>query len=101
MGVAVSINPFSTKYFLIAWRASWHREELSIALSEDDTRTWAEPVAISRQKDGQIGYPFIFEPGELWITAGLTWIKEWVGTFFPFRVRIDEEEFFARMVKEK
>jgi sialidase-1 len=51
--------------------ASWHREELSLAFSKDDAKTWTKPVVIARQPQvGQsLGYPYIFErrPGELWV----------------------------------
>ena len=56
---------------LSAEKASWHREELSLAFSEDDGKTWSEPVVILRIKGGGPSYPYIFEhePGELWITT--------------------------------
>ncbi len=49
--------------------ASWQREELSLALSADDTKTWSKPVVIARAPGGSLAYPHIFErrPGELWI----------------------------------
>ena len=49
--------------------ASWHREELSLAFSEDDGRTWTEPVVILRVEGGGPSYPYVFErvPGELWV----------------------------------
>src|SRR5262249_52846042 len=48
-----------------------HREELSIALSEDDGKTWTKPVVIARQKKKSLAYPSIFEyqPGEIWLTT--------------------------------
>jgi hypothetical protein len=51
--------------------ASWHREELSLAFSENDGKRWSEPVVILRIKGGGPSYPYIFEqkPGELWITT--------------------------------
>lgn len=69
---------------------SWHREELSIAFSEDDGKTWSKPVVIARKLPAavtardldrcQMAYPFIFEarPGELWICVAQTgkfWIQ--------------------------
>lgn len=73
--------------------ASNHREELSIAFSEDDGYTWSDPRVIAkidrRRKMGpplrRISYPYLFEinPGELWITTmqgGL-------------RVKLNEEDF--------
>lgn len=46
-----------------------HREELSLAFSEDDGRTWTEPAVIAKQKGNWLAYPRVFEirPGELWI----------------------------------
>jgi hypothetical protein len=76
--------------------ASWHREELSIAFSEDDAKTWIKPVVIGRQKGGQLSYPFVFErrPGELWITAGFAFKKGWSDPL-PFRVKIREKDFIG------
>jgi len=50
---------------------SWHREELSLAFSEDDGKTWTKPIVIARQRGAWLSYPSIFErrPGELWITT--------------------------------
>jgi hypothetical protein len=52
--------------------ASWHREELSIAFSEDEGQTWSAPAIIARRKHGWIAYPYVFEraPGLLWIFTG-------------------------------
>lgn len=48
-----------------------HRLELSMKLSDDDGRTWTEPVVIARTTSGWLAYPYLFEarPGELWITT--------------------------------
>ncbi len=48
-----------------------HRLELSIKFSNDDGRTWTDPVVIARIKKGSLAYPYLFEarPGELWITT--------------------------------
>ncbi len=48
-----------------------HREELSIAFSEDDGRTFGDPVVIARRRRAWLSYPRIFEnrPGELWLTT--------------------------------
>ena len=53
---------------------SWHRSELSLAFSNDDAKTWSEPVVIAREPGGALGYPYLFErqPGELWMTTHLT-----------------------------
>lgn len=52
--------------------ASNHREELSIAFSEDEGESWTWPQVFAVDRDNRISYPKIFErrPGELWITTG-------------------------------
>jgi sialidase-1 len=52
--------------------ASWHREELAIAFSDDDGKTWSKPVVIAREPGKWLSYPHVYEhrPGELWITTG-------------------------------
>ncbi len=59
--------------------ASNHREELSIAFSDNDGKTWSKPKVIAKSYKIQnsdttkawIAYPYIFEakPGELWVTT--------------------------------
>ena len=48
-----------------------HREELSIAFSDDDGATWNKPVVIARQAKKWLAYPYVFEqkPGHLWLTT--------------------------------
>ena len=56
------------------------REELSVAFSHDDTKTWSEPVIVAARytKSGdpwatnQVSYPLFceIEPGVYWITSG-------------------------------
>jgi hypothetical protein len=71
--------------------ASWHREELAIALSADDGRTWTKPLVIARQPGGQLSYPYLFErrPGELWLLAGFAFQDGWKEPL-PLRVKLDE-----------
>jgi sialidase-1 len=74
--------------------ASWHREELSIATSGDDGRTWSRPLVIARLRGGQLSYPHVTErrEGELWITAGFAsrrWFNE---EPVPLGVRIFEDD---------
>ena len=54
-----------------ATRASNYREELSIAFSEDDCKTWTQPRVVLRMVGGNPSYPFLFEPapGKLWLTT--------------------------------
>ena len=48
-----------------------HREELSLAFSDDDGKTWSKPVVIARQSGKWLAYPYVFEaqPGRLWLTT--------------------------------
>ncbi len=55
-----------------------HREELSLAFSEDHGETWSDPAVIARsrlpgdsKKSRWIAYPYVFEyqSGELWLTT--------------------------------
>ncbi len=61
-----------------ATAVSNHRQELSIALSNDDGTTWTDPVVIAHKNNQPgggskhwISYPYVFEhkAGELWITT--------------------------------
>ncbi len=49
------------------------REELSIAFSGDDARTWSKPVVIAASygPGGRVSYPYLYERklGELWVTT--------------------------------
>jgi len=61
------------------------REELSLAFSEDDGKTWSKPVVIGRdptppgerESAHRLSYPYLFErrPGELWITVMQGWLR--------------------------
>jgi hypothetical protein len=50
-------------------QASWQREELALAFSDDDGKTWTKPAIVARGK--RIAYPYLFErrPGVLWVTS--------------------------------
>lgn len=60
-------------------RSSNHREELSIAFSEDEGGTWTKPRIIAKSYEVQnqdigdawLSYPYCLEinPGELWVTT--------------------------------
>ena len=77
--------------------ASWHREELSIALSDDDGGTWSRPLVIARLRGGQVSYPHVIErrEGELWITAGFASLKWFNEDPVPFGVYIRESDLLA------
>lgn len=75
--------------------ASWHREELSIAFS-DDGFDWSEPVVVAKQPGGQLSYPYIFEPepGVLWVVAGFAFKKSWEDPW-PLRLELREKDFIV------
>lgn len=72
------------------------REQLSLAFSEDDGRTWTEPVVLAydpmqpghKEPDHRLSYPYVYEriPGELWVTTMQG----------PLRIRLREDDFFRR-----
>ena len=68
---------------------SWHRQELSIAFSEDDGQSWTKPVVIARREDAgeesELAYPHIFEP-----RPGVIWLGTEHG---KLRIELNEEEF--------
>lgn len=85
-----------------------YRGEMSVAFSEDEGKTWSEPVVIAKTDPGgyraagvggtnpvmpnrEVSYPFAFEiaPGEIWITSRRG----------PVRVKIYEKD-FLRPVKK-
>lgn len=47
------------------------REELSVAFSSDEGKTWTPPLVIAKNPSGRVSYPYMFEskPGVLWITT--------------------------------
>lgn len=71
---------------------SWYREELSLALSDDDGVTWSRPVVVARQPGGQLSYPHLLErrPGELWVCAGFAFRGNWEDPQ-PLRLRVREQ----------
>ena len=84
--------------------ASWYREELSLAFSEDDGKSWTKPLLIAReQKGGQLSYPYIFErrPGELWLAAGFARPKAWEEHEVPLRLRAAEGELLREAKKNR
>ena len=71
-----------------------HRDELSLALSDDNGKSWSDPIVIARSRtptdakhNRWIAYPYVFQlpSGEIWITTmqgGL-------------RIRLQESDFVA------
>ena len=74
--------------------APGHREELSIAFSEDDGQSWTAPVVLMRVPNGQLAYPYVLErtPGELWVMTRYTFL-EGGKPAPPVKVRILEKDF--------
>ena len=81
--------------------ASWHREELSIAVSEDDAETWSEPVVIARQRGGQLSYPQVVEirPGEFWVIPGYASAKWFDEDPIALELGISEEDLLEAVDK--
>ena len=51
---------------------SWHREELSVALSDDEGTTWTAPRIVAREEKKWLSYSYVFEPkpGLIWLFSG-------------------------------
>jgi len=49
------------------------RAELSLAFSDDETKTWSKPVVVAANyaPAGRVSYPYLYErkPSELWVTT--------------------------------
>ena len=73
---------------------SAHRQELSIAFSEDDGQSWTKPIVIAREPGGQLAYPYLHErePGVLWVFTRYTWYPDGKPAP-PLSVELREEEF--------
>jgi len=77
------------------------REQLSMAFSEDDGRTWTGPAVVAydpmkaddKESDHRLSYPYVYEhvPGELWITTMQG----------PLRIKLREDDFFPRRRSEQ
>lgn len=84
--------------YIDAAKKTGRREQLSMALSEDDGRSWTEPVVVAydplqpghKEQEHRLSYPYVFEraPGELWVTTmqGLLRIKLHEDDFLPRRL---------------
>jgi hypothetical protein len=65
------------RLYLDGTKVRQERTELSLALSDDDGKTWGKPVVIATNADGnrnngnRVAYPYLFEPkpGYVWITS--------------------------------
>lgn len=55
---------------------SGHRNELSIAFSEDDGKIWSSPEVIIRKQDYGVAYPYLFElePGRIWLSTNYCYL---------------------------
>lgn len=77
------------------------REQLSMAFTEDDGKTWTAPVVVAydpmqpgdKEPDHRLSYPYVYEhvPGELWVT-----------TFQgPLRIKLREDDFLPRRLSDQ
>lgn len=71
------------------------REELSIAFSDDECKTWSDPIIVARdltppgqKRENRVSYPYVTEvkPGELWITTMQG----------PVRLSLKEDDFIPK-----
>lgn len=69
--------------------------------SEDDGKSWTQPVVLARQKDGQLSYLDCMEhrPVELWVIAGLAF-KKGGQEPLPLWPKIDEEAVLSEAKKD-
>jgi sialidase-1 len=76
--------------------SSGNRAELSVMFSDDDGRTWTDPVVIARITERsvvkRIAYPRFFEPkpGEIWITTTYS------GFAGNLSVKLNEKDFVQK-----
>ncbi|QDT98699.1 sialidase family protein [Gimesia aquarii] len=76
-------------------RKKGRREELSIAFSDDECKSWSKPIIIARdltpsgqKRENRVSYPYVLEvkPGQLWITTMQG----------PVRLTLKEEDFLTK-----
>jgi len=82
--------------FIDKAKRTGRREQLSMAFSEDDGRTWTEPVVLAydpmkegdKEPDHRLSYPHVYErvPGEMWVTTMQG----------PLRIKVQEDDFLPR-----
>ncbi|MHC4398765.1 MAG: exo-alpha-sialidase [Planctomycetota bacterium] len=87
--------------FIDKAKRTGRREQLSMAFSEDDGRTWTEPVVVAydpmqpggKEPEHRLSYPHVYEhvPGELWVTTMQG----------PLRTKLLEDDFFPRRLSDK
>ncbi len=83
--------------------ASWYREELSIAVSDDDARTWSRSIILARLTEGQLSYPQVLErrDGELWVIPGFASRKWFNEDPFLFGMRLFESDLMRECAGQK
>lgn len=77
------------------------REQLSMAFSEDEGKTWSPPVVVAhdplqpghQESQHRLSYPYVYEhvPGQLWVTTMQG----------PLRVRLEENDFLPWRLSDK
>ncbi len=87
--------------FIDAEKRTGRREQISLAFSEDDGKTWTDPVVLAydakkpggRASQHRLSYPYVLEhvPGELWVTTMQG----------PLRIKLLEDDFFPRRRSDK
>ncbi|HUT91172.1 MAG TPA: exo-alpha-sialidase [Thermoguttaceae bacterium] len=87
--------------FIDPEKRSGRREQLSMAFSEDDGRTWTEPAVVAydpmkpgdKEPEHRLSYPYVYEhvPGELWVTTMQG----------PLRIKLFEDDFLPRPLSDK
>ncbi len=87
--------------FIDPKKRSGRREQLSMAFSEDDGRTWTEPVVVAydpmkpgdKEPQHRLSYPYVYErvPGEIWVTTMQG----------PLRIKLYEDDFLPRRLSRK
>ena len=87
--------------FIDKAKRTGRREQLSMAFSEDDGRTWTEPAVVAydplqpghKQSEHRLSYPYVYEhvPGELWVTTMQG----------PLRIKLLEDDFLPRRRSDK
>ncbi|HBE42164.1 MAG TPA: exo-alpha-sialidase [Bacteroidales bacterium] len=76
--------------------SSGNRAELSVMFSDDDGKTWTDPVVIARVTDKsqvkRLAYPRFFEPnpGEIWITTTYSGFAGYLA------VKLSEKDFVSK-----